>query len=196
MKYKIGDRVRVRNDLQIGKRYPMENGGSDTFIEEMAHFRGKVVTICDCGNKYRIKEDEDGWYWTDGMFVGLAEFPKIVITTDGTETLARLYEGGKVVKTATAKCSPDDSFDAYIGAKIAFDRLLEKPKYFSGKVVCVEADERYAYTVGKIYEFKDGIVINDSGLKSSICAVKDIDEWHRHCRYAKFIPLVESEETK
>jgi len=105
------------------------------------------------------------------------------------------------VKTATAKCSPDDSFDAYIGAKIAFDRLfakplVEEPKFFTGKVVCVEADEQCAYTVGKIYEFKDGIVINDSGLKSSICAVKSLDEWHRHCSYAKFIPLVESEETK
>lgn len=51
---------------------------------------------------------------------------KIVITTDGVETLARLYEDGKVVNSATAKCSPDDEFDFEEGARIAFERLTKK----------------------------------------------------------------------
>ena len=80
---------------------------------------------------------------------------KIVITTDGTETLARLYDGNKVIKTTTAKCSPDDNFSFETGAKIAFERLIDyaekEPKYFNGKVVCVN---KYAgFTVGKIYKF-------------------------------------------
>lgn len=49
---------------------------------------------------------------------------KIVITTDGAETLARLFDGNKVVKTATAKCSPADTFDFATGAEIAFNRLM------------------------------------------------------------------------
>lgn len=53
---------------------------------------------------------------------------KIVITSDGTETLARLYENGKVVKSATAKCSPEDEFNFNIGAKLAFDRLICEEK--------------------------------------------------------------------
>lgn len=48
---------------------------------------------------------------------------KIVITTDGKNTLARLYENGKVIKTAEAKCSPSDTFDFETGAKLAFERL-------------------------------------------------------------------------
>ena len=52
---------------------------------------------------------------------------KIVITSDGTETLARLYDGNKVIKTATAKCSPEDTFDFETGARIAFNRLIEPP---------------------------------------------------------------------
>lgn len=49
---------------------------------------------------------------------------KIVITVDGKTTLARLYSGKDVVKSAEAKCSPDDVFDFAVGAKLAMDRLL------------------------------------------------------------------------
>ena len=54
--------------------------------------------------------------------------PKIVITADGKTTTAKRYEGNKVVKTAEAKCHPDDKFDFAIGAKLACDRLLEEKK--------------------------------------------------------------------
>jgi hypothetical protein len=54
---------------------------------------------------------------------------KIVITADEKETLARLFEGGKVVKSATAKCSPEDEFDFATGARLAFDRLLGEEKH-------------------------------------------------------------------
>lgn len=37
----------------------------------------------------------------------------------------------------------------------------QEPKYYSGKVVCVES--RDAFTVGKVYEFKDGKVNDDEG---------------------------------
>lgn len=48
---------------------------------------------------------------------------KIVITTDGKTTTARLFDGKNVIKTAEAKCSPDDEFDFNTGASIAFSRL-------------------------------------------------------------------------
>lgn len=41
----------------------------------------------------------------------------------------------------------------------------EKPKYYNGKMVCV-ADGGYSWwTVGKIYEYKDGIVTADDGYE-------------------------------
>ena len=72
----------------------------------------------------------------------------------------------------TAKCSPDDRFDLYTGCELALRRALEvekkepeKPKYYNGKMVCVENGGYYWWTVGKIYEYKDGIVTADDHRK-------------------------------
>ena len=72
----------------------------------------------------------------------------------------------------TAKCSPDDQFDLYTGCELALRRALgaenkepEKPKYYNGKMVCVENGGYYWWTVGKIYEYKDGIVTTDDRCK-------------------------------
>lgn len=74
-----------------------------------------------------------------------------------------------------AKCSPDDQFDLYTGCELALRKALgverkepkepEKPKYYNGKMVCVENGGYYGWTVGKIYEYKDGIVTADDGCK-------------------------------
>lgn len=41
----------------------------------------------------------------------------------------------------------------------------EKPKYYNGKMVCVADGKHYWWTVGKIYEYKDGVVTADDGSK-------------------------------
>lgn len=64
MKYKIGDKVRVREDLIVDQWY-----GDDIFISEMVSFKGKIVTIKkNQYNKYLIKEGSTTWNWTDEMF--------------------------------------------------------------------------------------------------------------------------------
>lgn len=65
MKYKIGDKVLVRPDLEEGKKY-----GDEVVMSDMLFFKGKIVTIehIDHPNHYRIKEDLDQWHWTDEMF--------------------------------------------------------------------------------------------------------------------------------
>ena len=69
-------------------------------------------------------------YWFEQMLEAVPNKvdhkPKIIITTDGKTTLARLYEGKKVVKTAEAHCSPDDTFDFFVGANLAMERLIGK----------------------------------------------------------------------
>lgn len=192
MKYKVGDKVRVRRDF-ADKSYCMEDGVHSWCVtNEMLELRGRVVTINEAFiSGYRIN-DFPCW-WTDEMFEGKTNDKKIVITTNGTETLARLYEGNKVVKSATAKCSPQDAFDFNIGAKLAFDRLIkntaeEKEEYYNGKVVCVESDRLY-FTVGKIYEFIDGTVVDDDGdVRFKTHRIKHPCEI---CCFLKFIPLVE-----
>lgn len=67
MKYKVGDKVKVRDDLEICNFY-----GGYMYDEYMSHFRGKEVTIKDVSNGntfYTIREDVSSFYrWTDEMF--------------------------------------------------------------------------------------------------------------------------------
>ena len=66
IKYKIGDKVIVREDLISGEQY-----GKDVFTSAMVSFKGKVVTISKViGFKYEIEEDDKTWNWTDEMFSG------------------------------------------------------------------------------------------------------------------------------
>lgn len=64
MKYKVGDKVKVRSDLKIFDKY-----GKYVVIKEMQKFFGKVVTIADClWDSCRILEDNRNNGWTDEMF--------------------------------------------------------------------------------------------------------------------------------
>lgn len=78
-KYKPGDIVTVRNDLEIGKSYRMLSGPTshstlygDSVIDGMTKLAGKKVTIKEIaetsrgGLEYRLKESN--CLWTDEMF--------------------------------------------------------------------------------------------------------------------------------
>lgn len=66
MKFKVGDLVRVKTDLEIDKEY-----GNDVFISPMAKYRG---------NTYKVEKLEYGcytlsdipWHWTDEMLEPVA----------------------------------------------------------------------------------------------------------------------------
>lgn len=67
MKYKVGDKVRVRRDLEDGETY----GGWDA-LEDMVKMRGEIVTIRRVrSSAYEL--EEKGLMWTDEMFEGLVE---------------------------------------------------------------------------------------------------------------------------
>lgn len=198
-KFKVGDRVKCRD---AGFTFcPCEGIIAEIVSEKM--FRVKVST----GDPY-----SDGRVWNffyDEITPAVSNNMKVVITSDGKTTLARLYDGNKVVQKAEAVCSPDDEFDFRFGAKLAMDRLMEtpedkteekpkpetKPAYYTGKAVCVSKESPYyAYTVGKVYEFKDGRVTIDNGNEIPIERepVKTIDEFNNSAwASAKFIPFVE-----
>lgn len=97
---------------------------------------------------------------------------------DSPETIGVIKRNGDTITVhmgdlhGTAKCSPDDRFDLYTGCELALRRELEvekkepeKPKYYNGKMVCVDRGWCNWRTVGKIYEYKDGIVTADDGDK-------------------------------
>ena len=62
MKYKVGDKVKVRSDLKAYEIY-----GSNMLTKSMEKFAGKTVTISGVGiTSYAIEEMEVA-YWTDEM---------------------------------------------------------------------------------------------------------------------------------
>jgi ribosomal protein L21E len=67
MKYKIGDKVKIRKDLREGMGNPCA-----TVVEEMLQYRGKTMTVRSVlHNAYCMEEDANtwgGWSWTDEMF--------------------------------------------------------------------------------------------------------------------------------
>ena len=77
-------------------------------------------------------------------------------------------------------------------AEKATEKPEEKPKYYNGKVVCVNNGERPRYwTVGKIYECVDGVLIPNGVEKNSIFInYRSLDDINKRCR-AKFIKLKE-----
>ena len=55
MKYKVGDKVRVREDLEYGKKY-----GNNSVNSSMLPLKGKIVTISSIINGfYKLKENSE-----------------------------------------------------------------------------------------------------------------------------------------
>ena len=209
MKFKVGDKVRVKEWKDVLKECGVDKDHSSGVVyliaKAVADVCGLVFTVTECNETLRYYSISGHNRFCEKTELQLIEEVlepfcdvRIVITTNGKETLARLYEDGEVKKSAKAECSPDDKFDFSVGAKIAFERLMKtthaEPKYYNGKVVCVETkNENYAYTVGKIYEFKNGRVKIDNGREVPYTTrVTSLDEWNdSDWVMAKFIEIKE-----
>lgn len=129
MKYKVGDKVRIRKDLKIGEQYD----GFCYVIQKMHDLGGKIACITEvieCPGVYRINLG-DRCYWTAKMFedVGMEVQGMnkcVVIDVDGNKVVARCGD-----KKGIARCHPDDDFDFYVGAKLALERLEETEKPYA-----------------------------------------------------------------
>ena len=90
MKYKVGDKVLVRKDLEYDKYY-----GDVRFDKDMEKCRGGQATITEVYEKYktyRIDLDRERFMWGDDMFEGL------VYAMPTPATKATKYKVGDKVK--------------------------------------------------------------------------------------------------
>lgn len=134
MKFKVGDKVIAKKNAPY---YITTNG-----------WKGVIIKAYENDN---IRVKGRGTYEKNVDFLVKSSYfdldtecnQKIVITSDGKTTLARLYQNNSVVKTAEAKCSPEDEFDFNLGATIALLRLTG----FEKKVENLDWD---AFKTGKI----------------------------------------------
>jgi len=158
IKYNVGDRVRIREWADMERQFGLNMNGNINckfvFVDDMRDLCGKVFVIERIAGDHFYLTPSAGWQISADMIEPLQQ-KKIVITADGCETLARLYDGNKVVKTATAKCSPDDTFDFNTGVKIAMGRLMGEDKPDTTQTEFVVGDY-YKYANDNVFD--DGII--------------------------------------
>ena len=160
-KFKVGDRVRVIKDYDSAKK---------GMVGTIAVVRDEKIVGVKFDKKFygghilggRCEHGYGQWVYPD--CIELISGNKIVITADGATTTARFYDGKKVIKAAKAECSPEDEFDFKIGAKIAFDRLVDNEiknprKYYNGKVMFSE--NTGDFKEGVLYVFRSNGDVED-----------------------------------
>lgn len=102
MKYKIGDKVKIREDIETWDKY-----GHESVTPAMAKFAGKFVTISeryDTFKVYNINDDGGIWAWTDEMFEDAQKFKVgdiVVKVSDGKHRTLRKGWAGTVTEVDT-----------------------------------------------------------------------------------------------
>lgn len=119
MKYKIGDKVKVIDNLIEYKKY-----GDCTIVPEMKSLIGKIVTIKQVLNEsYRI--NELGYCWTDEMLEPIGynkdKVSHMKIIQNGNTTIVKMNN-----KEGYSVCNPEiDEYNGKEGIRIAVCRLLD-----------------------------------------------------------------------
>lgn len=166
MKFKVGDKVRIREDLVVGRTY----GGITNypFLSEKDGNLG-VQTITRITNSGNYRLDKATFTYT-GEMLELAEeknSEKLVIYHNGNKTIAKYYKGNKTFE-AESKCSPEDEYDFKTGAELAMNRVIDKAKeeneYSWVRCVGYRQKDEFCFTAGKKYKiFNNGSITNDYG---------------------------------
>ena len=161
MKFKVGDRVKVRKDLKNDTFY-----GGNRVNEEMFMHRGQILTIRAIDGKNYLME-EDNWYWTDEMFEDREEYnyEDLKKSPIGTKTT---FENGEVlVKDDDGNYSNKKRWRDDSDLKELKDRVntlgkiikIEEPTYQTvyevKQEILDEAEKRYLK--GVIRPFKDKV---------------------------------------
>lgn len=100
-KYKIGDKVKIREDL-CEKEYDVFNGSTLYALDEMTEYAGKTATIVgiDYDKYYLIDLDNAECWWCDSMFEGLAneeETEETTFASQEEELFRKFLEKDKVI---------------------------------------------------------------------------------------------------
>lgn len=108
MKYKVGDKVRVREDLEVDKRY-----NELFFVKDMEKYKGKIATITRLSpvqHSYDIDIDDGDWCWTDDMLKACIN-NNIVMTVEDLLNKTDVEKGGLIITIYY----PNAYFEATIG---------------------------------------------------------------------------------
>lgn len=135
MKFKVGDRVRVRKDLKYNNFY-----GGVRVNDEMVNNKGKILTIIGIDNGAYLMEGSQ-WFWTDEMFES-KEYTYEDLKKSPMGTKITFKDGRTLVKTCKTK------FENCEDISLA-DKLVNFEDKYYGKIIKIEEP---TYTT--VYEAK------------------------------------------
>lgn len=149
MKFKVGEKVKVKSNLEVGKRYDKDI----LFVNGMKQYKGKIVTIRKIYNdRYRIEEDEiDEWFWAEDMLEPLnAKLTK--------QELLNIPIGTKIITDATDKEYKELVFDGRdfqnknhcLGFYEINNNLKITNRYYGTRIIKIEKP-----TYETIYEYQE-----------------------------------------
>ena len=153
-KFKVGDKVIGISGAVEGYKGVVVEGehvNSGLVLCRFKNFKGHNGNGCtERGKDY----DTSNHYYVYPNEIELINNETIVIYRKDDKVIALDKRTGKKTE---AKCHPDDEFDFRIGAKLAFERLLEEPEkeqYYNGKIIFTKGDS--VFKTGHIYDVIDG----------------------------------------
>lgn len=119
-KYKVGEKVRVLDGSEADHY-------AAGWIDPMNRYVGKTLVVMrqesDKGLPVYKLVDGGGWSY-DEKYLAPADSDRIVVYIDKKDPRKVVAKDVSTGKTRVAKCSPEDTFDFYTGAKLAMERLL------------------------------------------------------------------------
>lgn len=175
-KFKVGDTVKVVSGLGIGNVFPVGTVGKVVEANVAAMVKSST-SIGDFGRVSQYVSDCDLELVSDSKARPDKPLWKIVISSTGDETTARFYEDIKCPMIATVRRYHKDKYDIFTAADEAVKKLFgkqgktigqtepEKSKGYTGKAMCFTDLNFQPFTKGKIYDFVDGNVVDDDGVK-------------------------------
>lgn len=106
--YKVGDKVKIREDLEVDERY-----NELFFVKDMEKYKGKIATITRLSpvqHSYDIDIDDGDWCWTDDMLKACIN-NNIVMTVEDLLNKTDVEKGGLIITIYY----PNAYFEATIG---------------------------------------------------------------------------------
>lgn len=160
MKFKIGDRVRVKKDLKYNNFY-----GGVRVNEEMVNNKGKILTIIGIDNGAYLVEGSQ-WFWADEMFEKKEyTYEDLKKSPIGTKITLEKIQDKQLVKTAPNRIENDDyrffigDFEGLNTSNYGRIIKIEEPKYrtvYEAKVEILDDVEK-RYLRGVIRPFRDKV---------------------------------------
>lgn len=155
--------------------------------DEFDFLKGAAIAIERLRDQPEVKRyaKVGEWVRVTGKDGHSAKVDEIVKVTGMTEK-----EGWVWVKTSTGEETVlrDTQYVVLEGYK----PQTEKPKFYNGKVVCVDnCGNRAGYTIGKIYQFVDGVITMDTGSRiGEDCRFTSLKDFQQFTS-SKFIEIID-----